>query len=103
MKFDDDKIKAIIESDHHVTVQEIEEMIKIPKSTIELLQFTYCITDILRKSHFVMSQEKLKNLPALRSVLFGSWASHLVLYCSHTYKFISCNLILKLKSILLIL
>ena len=33
-------------------------------------------------------------------VLFGSRASHSVLYSSHTYKFISCDLILKLKSIL---
>ena len=32
---DDDQIKAIIESDRHVTVREIEEMLKIPKSTIE--------------------------------------------------------------------
>ena len=32
---DDDQIKAIIKSDHHVTVREIEEMFKIPKSTIE--------------------------------------------------------------------
>ena len=32
---DDDQIQAIIESDHHVTVQLIEEMINIPKSTIE--------------------------------------------------------------------
>ena len=32
---DDDQIKAIIESDHHITVQEIEEMLKIPKSTID--------------------------------------------------------------------
>ena len=31
---DFDKIKAIIESDHHLTVQKIEEMLKIPKSTI---------------------------------------------------------------------
>ena len=31
---DDDQIKAIIESDRHVTVREIEEMFKIPKSTI---------------------------------------------------------------------
>ena len=28
------KIKAIIASDRHVTVREIEEMLKIPKSTI---------------------------------------------------------------------
>ena len=32
---DDDQIKAIIESDRHVIVQEIEEMLKIPKSTID--------------------------------------------------------------------
>ena len=32
---DDGQIKAIIESDRHVTVREIEEMLKIPKSTIE--------------------------------------------------------------------
>ena len=32
---DDDQIKAIIESDHHVTVREIKEMLKIPKSTID--------------------------------------------------------------------
>ena len=32
---DDDKIKAINELDRHVTVREIEEMLKIPKSTIE--------------------------------------------------------------------
>ena len=32
----DDQIKAIIESDRHVTVREIEEMLKIPKSTIDL-------------------------------------------------------------------
>ena len=32
---DDDQIKAIIESDRHVTVREIEEMLKIPKSTID--------------------------------------------------------------------
>ena len=31
---DDDQIKALIESDCHVTVREIEEMLKIPKSTI---------------------------------------------------------------------
>ena len=31
---DDDQIKAIIESNCHVTVREIEEMLKIPKSTI---------------------------------------------------------------------
>ena len=31
----DDQIKAIIESDRHVTVREIEEMLKIPKSTID--------------------------------------------------------------------
>ena len=31
---DDDQIKAIIESDRHVTVGEIEEMLKIPKSPI---------------------------------------------------------------------
>ena len=29
-----DQIKAIIESDRHVTMREIEEMLKIPKSTI---------------------------------------------------------------------
>ena len=34
-EFDDDQIQAIIESDHHVTVQLIEEMINIPKSTID--------------------------------------------------------------------
>ena len=32
---DDDQFKVIIESDHHVTVREIEEMLKIPKSTID--------------------------------------------------------------------
>ena len=32
---DDDQIKAIIESDRHVTVREIEQMLKIPKSTID--------------------------------------------------------------------
>ena len=32
---DYDQIKAIILSDHHVTVREIEEMLKIPKSTID--------------------------------------------------------------------
>ena len=33
---EDEQIKAIIESDHHVTdVREIEEMLKIPKSTID--------------------------------------------------------------------
>ena len=32
---DDDQIKAIIESDRHVTVREIKEMLKIPKSTID--------------------------------------------------------------------
>ena len=32
---DDDQIKAIIESDRHVTVREIEEMLKILKSTID--------------------------------------------------------------------
>ena len=32
---DDDQIKAIIESVHHTTVREIEEMLKIPKSTID--------------------------------------------------------------------
>ena len=31
---DDDQIKVIIESNRHVTVREIEEMLKIPKSTI---------------------------------------------------------------------
>ena len=31
----DDQIKAIIESDRHVTVRKIEEMLKIPKSTID--------------------------------------------------------------------
>ena len=31
---DDDQIKVIIESDHHITVREIEEMLEIPKSTI---------------------------------------------------------------------
>ena len=31
---DDDQIKAIIESDRYLTVREIEEMLKIPKSTI---------------------------------------------------------------------
>ena len=30
---DDDQIKAIIESDHYVTVREIEEMLKIPRLT----------------------------------------------------------------------
>ena len=30
----DDQIKAIIESDRHVTVREIEQILKIPKSTI---------------------------------------------------------------------
>ena len=34
-KIDDNQIKAIIESDRHVTVREIEEMLKIPKSTID--------------------------------------------------------------------
>ena len=33
---DDDEIKAIIKSDRHLTVQEIEEMLKIPKSTASL-------------------------------------------------------------------
>ena len=33
---DDNQIKAIIKSDHHVTVREIVKMLKIPKSTIEL-------------------------------------------------------------------
>ena len=32
---DDDQIRAIIESDRHVTMQEIEKMLKIPKSTID--------------------------------------------------------------------
>ena len=32
---DDDQIKAIMELDHHVTVREIEEVLKIPKSTID--------------------------------------------------------------------
>ena len=32
---DNDQIKAIIESDRHVTVREMEEMLKIPKSTID--------------------------------------------------------------------
>ena len=32
---DDNKIKAIIGSDCHVTVREIEEVLKIPKSTID--------------------------------------------------------------------
>ena len=32
---DDDQIKAILESDRHVTVREMEEMLKIPKSTID--------------------------------------------------------------------
>ena len=32
---DDDQIKAIIESDHHISVREIEEMLKMPKSTID--------------------------------------------------------------------
>ena len=32
---DDDQIKAIIESDRYVTVREIEEMLKISKSTID--------------------------------------------------------------------
>ena len=32
---DDDQIKAIIESDRHVTVGEIEEILKIPKSVID--------------------------------------------------------------------
>ena len=32
---DDLQIKAIIESDRHVTVREIEKMLKIPKSTID--------------------------------------------------------------------
>ena len=31
----DDQVKVIIESDHHVTVRETEEMLKIPKSTID--------------------------------------------------------------------
>ena len=31
---DDDQIKVIIESDHYVIVREIEEMLKMPKSTI---------------------------------------------------------------------
>ena len=34
-KVDNDQIKAIIKSDRHVTVREIEEMLKIPKSTID--------------------------------------------------------------------
>ena len=34
-KVDDDQIKAIIESDCHVTVQNIEKILKIPKSTID--------------------------------------------------------------------
>ena len=32
---DDDQIKAIFESDRHLTVREIEEMLKISKSTID--------------------------------------------------------------------
>ena len=32
---DHDQIKAIIESDSHVTMREIEEMLKIPESTID--------------------------------------------------------------------
>ena len=32
---DDDQIKAIIESDRHVTVQEIKEIFKIPQLTID--------------------------------------------------------------------
>ena len=34
-ELDDEQIKAIIESDRHVTVREIKEMLKIPKSTID--------------------------------------------------------------------
>ena len=34
---DDHQIKAIIESDRHVTMREIEKMLKIPKSTIDRL------------------------------------------------------------------
>ena len=32
---DDEQIKAIIKLDNHVTIREIEEMLKIPKSTID--------------------------------------------------------------------
>ena len=32
---DNEQIKAIIESDCHVTLRQIEEMLKIPKSTID--------------------------------------------------------------------
>ena len=35
IEVDDDQIKVIIESDCHVTVREIEEMLKIPKFTID--------------------------------------------------------------------
>ena len=34
-KIDNDQIKAIIESVRHVTVREIEEILKIPKLTID--------------------------------------------------------------------
>ena len=35
LEVNDDQIKATIESDRHVTVRKIEEMLKIPKSTID--------------------------------------------------------------------
>ena len=57
---DDDQIKAIIESERHVTVREIEEMLKIPKSTIDchikrlglVKKLDIWIPDELKEIHF---------------------------------------------------
>ena len=51
---DDDQIKAIIESDDHVIVVEIKEMIKIPKSTID--RHIKCL-GLVKKLYFLILHE----------------------------------------------
>ena len=51
--FDDDQSKATIESDRHVTVRGIEEMLKIPKSTIDRhIQYSRKVLEQDKKSCF---------------------------------------------------
>ena len=49
---DDDHIKAIIESDCHVTVREIVEMLKIPRPTIDMQRIICNVLDSLKNLIF---------------------------------------------------
>ena len=75
---DDDQIKAIIETDHHVSVREIEEMLKIPKLTIDhhiqrlglVVKLEIWIPHELKEIHLTKGTPVICSLNAMNSILF---------------------------------